>query len=52
MSDWTLIHIDEPLLSFGFNQKTEHPKDGLFLFGPPASNQNPARMDVGVIGTV
>ncbi|WP_392354046.1 hypothetical protein V8F63_15820 [Brevundimonas sp. LF-1] len=51
MSDWTLIHIDEPLLSFGFNQKTEHPKDGLFLFGPPASNQNPARMDVGVIGT-
>lgn len=51
MSDWTLTHIDEPLLSFGFNQKTEHPKDGLFLFGPPASNQNPARMDVGVIGT-
>lgn len=51
MSDWTLTHIEEPLLSFGFNQKTEHPKDGLFLFGPPASNQNPARMDVGVIGT-
>ncbi|MEW6538888.1 MAG: hypothetical protein AB1448_09925 [Pseudomonadota bacterium] len=51
MSDWTVTHIDEPLLSFGFNQKTEHPKDGLFLFGPPASNQNPARMDVGVIGT-
>lgn len=51
MSDWTLTHIDEPMLSFGFNQKTEHPKDGLFLFGPPASNQNPARMDVGVIGT-
>ena len=52
MSDWTLTHIDEPMLSFGFNQKTEHPKDGLFLFGPPASNQNPARMDVGVIGTL
>lgn len=51
MSDWTVTHIDEPLLSFGFNQKTEHPKDGLFLFGPPASNQNPARMDVGVIVT-
>ena len=44
------MHIDEPMLSFGFNQ-TEHPKDGLFLYGPPASNQNPARMDVGVIGT-
>lgn len=39
------------MLSFGFNQQTEHPKDGLFLYGPPASNLNPARMDVGVIGT-
>ena len=51
MTDWIMTHIEEPLLSFGFNQKTEHPKDGLFLYGPPASNQNPARMDVGVIGT-
>lgn len=51
MSGWSLIHVDEPMLSFGFNQKTEHPKDGLFLYGPPASNLNPARMDVGVIGT-
>lgn len=51
MTSWTMVHIDEPMLSFGFNQKTEHPKDGLFLYGPPASNQNPARMDVGVIGT-
>ena len=46
-----MTHIDEPMLSFGFNQQAEHPKDGLFLYGPPASNQNPARMDVGVIGT-
>lgn len=51
MKSWILTHIDEPMLSFGFGQQTEHPKDGLFLFGPPASNQNPARMDVGVIGT-
>jgi len=51
VTDWIVTHIEEPLLSFGFNQKTEHPKDGLFLYGPPASNQNPARMDVGVIGT-
>lgn len=51
MTGWTMIHIEEPVLSFGFSQKTEHPKDGLFLFGPPASNQNPARMDVGVMGT-
>jgi hypothetical protein len=51
MSDWLLTHIAEPTLAFGFGQTAEHPKDGLFLFGPPTSNQNPARMDVGVIGT-
>lgn len=51
MSDWRVVHISEPALAFGFGQTAEHPKDGLFLFGPPASNQNPARMDVGVIGT-
>jgi hypothetical protein len=51
MSEWRLTHIPEPALAFGFGQTAEHPKDGLFLFGPPASNQNPARMDVGVIGT-
>jgi hypothetical protein len=51
VTDWKITHIEEPMLSFGFNQQTEHPKDGLFLYGPPASNLNPARMDVGVIGT-
>jgi len=51
MNDWQLVHVPEPALTFGFGQTAEHPKDGLFLFGPPASNQNPARMDVGVIGT-
>lgn len=51
MSEWRLTHIAEPALAFGFGQTAEHPKDGLFLYGPPASNQNPARMDVGVIGT-
>ena len=50
MRDWRLTHISEPALAFGFGQTAEHPKDGLFLFGPPASNQNPARMDIGVIG--
>ncbi len=48
---WEVTHIDEPNLSFGHGQKAQHPKDGLFLYGPPASNRNPARMDVGVIGT-
>jgi hypothetical protein len=51
MNEWRLTHVPEPHLSFGFSQTAEYPKDGLFLFGPPASNQNPARMDVGVIGT-
>jgi hypothetical protein len=51
VTDWRLVHIEEPKLAFGFGQKAEHPKDGLFLYGPPASNQNPARMDIGVIGT-
>lgn len=46
-----MIHIEEPSLAFGFGQTAEHPKDGLFLYGPPVSNQNPARMDIGVIGT-
>jgi hypothetical protein len=51
MTNWRVVHIAEPSLEFGFGQKAEHPKDGLFLFGPPQSNQNPARMDIGVIGT-
>lgn len=45
------IHMKEPRQSFGHDQCAEHPKDGLFLFGPVASGQNPARMDVGVIAT-
>jgi hypothetical protein len=48
---WTVIHVDEPALLFGHGQNAEHPKDGLFLYGPLESNQNPARMDVGVVGT-
>jgi hypothetical protein len=46
-----MVHIPEPALAFGFGQTAEHPKDGLFLYGPPAFSQNPARMDIGVIGT-
>lgn len=29
-----LIHLPEPTLAFGHGQTLEHPKDGLFLFGP------------------
>jgi hypothetical protein len=48
---WRAINLDEPKLVFGHDQTADHPKDGLFLFGPVDSNQNPARMDVGVIAT-
>lgn len=51
MRSYRSMQIDEPLLAFGFNQTSEYSKEGLFLYGPLASNQNPARMDVGVIGT-
>src|ERR1700730_13049805 len=51
MSVWRMVHMPEPALAFGFGQTAEHPKDGLFLYGPAPSNQNPARMDVGVLGT-
>jgi hypothetical protein len=48
---WRATNLDEPKLVFGHDQTADHPKDGLFLFGPVESNQNPARMDVGVIAT-
>lgn len=51
MSAGTLVHLSEPLLGFGSGQQMEHPKDGLFLFGPLADNANPAEMRIGIIGT-
>ena len=50
-SDYQLEYITEPRLCFGHGQETEHPKDGLFLFGPVEDPANPAEMRVGVIGT-
>jgi len=46
-----LISIEEPALTFGYQQQMEHPKDGLFLFGPLADPAHPAEMRIGVIGT-
>jgi hypothetical protein len=51
MSSGTLVQLPEPLLGFGFGQQMEHPKDGLFLFGPLADNSNPAEMRIGIVGT-
>ena len=45
-----IVHIEEPELEFGFGQVLDHPKDGLFLYGPEGK---PSRKEVklGVIGT-
>lgn len=43
--------ISEPLLEFGYQQKLEHPQDGLFLYGPVKAQGTPEVIHVGVIGT-
>ena len=50
-TDSRLDYIKEPRLLFGHGQEAEHPKDGLFLFGPVEDRANPAEMRVGVVGT-
>jgi hypothetical protein len=45
-----LIHIPEPNLTFGYNQKTIDPRDGLTLFGPYGRNKMTGPITVGVIG--
>ena len=40
-----VIHLDEPELEFGHGQVLDHPKDGLFLYGP---NQLPKRREISV----
>ena len=51
MTDAVLHYIEEPKLAFRFGQQLEHPKDGLFLFGPLEDRANPAEMRIGVVGT-
>ena len=43
--------IDEPELSFGYNQKAAFAKDGLMWFGPVDDTQKPSVMRVGVVGS-
>ena len=47
----SLHRVEEPRLLFRYDQELEHPKDGLFLFGPLSDRANPAEMRIGVIGT-
>lgn len=36
-------HLSEPDLDFRFSQKSHHPKDGLFLYGPHKGSKKNSR---------
>jgi hypothetical protein len=38
-------------LEFSHGQRAEHPRDGLYLYGPPVEASTPLAVDYGVIGT-
>lgn len=46
-----VVYISEPELSFGYGQISDHPKDGLFLYGPHAGPVRSKEISIGVIGT-
>lgn len=46
-----ILHIPEPPLEFGHGQICDHPKDGLFLYGPHEGRPTTQQVSVGVIGT-
>lgn len=50
MTEPILIHIPEPKLTFGFNQKIEDPRDGLTLFGAYTNKSHKGEIRVGIIG--
>lgn len=48
---FNLLHLPEPRLEFGFGQKMEYPRDGLFLYGPAGNVGALPVIRYGVIGT-
>ena len=46
-----VLHFDEPQLEFAASQRTCHPKDGLFLYGPHSKAKRTREVRIGVIGT-
>lgn len=46
-----VTYIDEPRLTFGYGQSSDHPKDGLFLYGPYAAPKRSKELSIGVVGT-
>lgn len=51
MSRAALKFIHEPQLSFAHGQSEEHPKDGLFLYGPADSPTSGGTLKYGLIAT-
>lgn len=45
-----LFFINEPELSFGYNQRTADPRDGLMLFGPHDRDKIKGQVNVGIVG--
>jgi hypothetical protein len=43
--------LSEPKLEFGYRQRLEDPRNGLFLFGPISDKRTPSQIRAGVIGT-
>ena len=47
-----VIYIDEPELGFAHGQKCDHPKDGLYLYGPHRTESGEIiTVNAGIIGT-
>lgn len=46
-----VAYIREPNLSFGHGQISDHPKDGLFLYGPHSGPARSKEVSIGVLGT-
>ncbi len=51
MSSSRLKFVEEPKLEFALDQYEEHPKDGLFLYGPANSSATGGILKFGIIGT-
>lgn len=50
MNHGQLIRVEEPGLSFRHGQTAEHPRDGIFLFGPLDDRSHPTQLRAGIIG--
>jgi hypothetical protein len=46
-----ILHIPEPMLEFGNRQVSEHPKDGLYLYGAHEGPRAIRHVSVGAVGT-